>query len=223
MSDSARDSLPNSLTGELTSQIRQLILRGDYAPDQPIRARDVQQRFGVSHIPIREALRTLEGEGLVRYLPRRGAVATGVSREELVEIYGLRKMIECHTALQSAPHYTDEQIVELESSLKELEIAHRADPHGEPFFTSHEHFHWLLLQPFAGPITERVIRNLWQASRRYVQMSIRARPHSHGEHHRDLMDAARRRDGHLLAERLDVHLSITENSLTDAMRPVAAS
>jgi DNA-binding GntR family transcriptional regulator len=215
--------LSNSLAEELTGRNREMIIRGELPPGRPIRARHLKERFGVSHIPIREALRTLEGEGLIKYTPQHGAVPTSVSAEELIEIYGLRRLIECHAAQMSAPHYTDEQLASLETSLHALEAGHRADPHGEAFFTAHQEFHWLLLQPFAGPSTERVIRNLWQASQRYVHLSITARPQSHGEHHRDLMDAARRRDGDLLKVRLDEHLSITEDSLTVAMAPVAAS
>ena len=66
--------------------------------------RQLEQCFGVSHIPIREAIRRLEAEGLVVNVPKRGAVAAGVSLEEFDDIYDLRRIIEprCRCACRPA-------------------------------------------------------------------------------------------------------------------------
>ncbi len=210
-------SSSRSLANGVTAQIRQLIVSGELAPGKPIRARELKERFGVSHIPIREALRTLEGEGLVNYLPQRGAIATDVSADELVEIYELRRLIECHAAQCSAPRYDAAHLTRLDSAMHALEDAHAVDRHGEAFFAAHLAFHWLLLQPSASTYTHRVLQTLWQASRRYVHLSITTRPQSHGEHHRAIMAAARERDGEKISKLLEEHLRITEDSLTSAL------
>jgi DNA-binding GntR family transcriptional regulator len=66
----------------IESELRERILLGDIEPGGRINVRRLEQHFGVSHIPIREAIRRLEAEGLVVNVPKRGAVAAGVSLNE---------------------------------------------------------------------------------------------------------------------------------------------
>ncbi|WP_285705764.1 GntR family transcriptional regulator [Microtetraspora sp. NBRC 16547] len=141
---------------------------------------------------------------------------TEISLSELEEVYALRRMIECDAARRSAPNYTDEHLSQLEASLVALETTHAQDRHGEEFFAAHGEFHWLLLQPYAGVYTERLLRQLWAASRRYIHMSIATRPFPTVGHHREIFEAALARDADLVTTRLDDHLRITEDSLKDA-------
>ena len=67
-----------------------------YPPGARINVRRLEAVYGVSHIPIREAIRRLEGEGLVVNVPKRGVVAAEVSLKELDEIYDLRRIVEPH-------------------------------------------------------------------------------------------------------------------------------
>lgn len=80
--------------GSVTEQLREAILDGAYPPGFRLVQEELAVRFGVSRIPLREALRTLTGEGLLRSTPGRGTFVTALDLGEIDEIYDLRRLIE---------------------------------------------------------------------------------------------------------------------------------
>src|SRR6266542_3701628 len=109
-----------SLVDNVTERLRSALLTGDIQPGERIRVTALEKRFGVSHIPIREALRRLETEGLVVTLPQRTAVAAGV---DLDGLYDLRRMIEGEVAERAAERMTPEALASLREALAALEEA----------------------------------------------------------------------------------------------------
>ncbi|WP_153414914.1 GntR family transcriptional regulator [Nocardia macrotermitis] len=79
---------------DVASQLRVAIVEGVYPPGHRLVQEELADRFGVSRIPLREAIRTLEGEGLLRSEPGRGTYVTALDIEEIDEIYDLRRLIE---------------------------------------------------------------------------------------------------------------------------------
>src|SRR5678810_63542 len=84
-----------TLTGMTADAIRERILRGRYPEGSPLRQDAIGAELGVSRIPVREALRQLEAEGLVTFNPHRGAIVSSLSLEEIGELFELRAEIEC--------------------------------------------------------------------------------------------------------------------------------
>ncbi len=80
--------------GDLTSQLRTSIVEGIYPPGHRLVQEELADRFGVSRIPLREAIRTLAGEGLLRSVPGRGTFVTALDLDEIDEIYDLRRLVE---------------------------------------------------------------------------------------------------------------------------------
>ena len=163
--------LQKTIVDEVTVRIRQEVLSGRILPGQRIRLRTLQELLGVSHIPIREALRSLEAEGLVENIPQRGAIATPLSAEELAEVYDLRRLLEPAIADRAIPKLTKEQLHLASEALDALKAVpgQWASPE---FPEAHRRFHWLLLQPGATKLIERVLAQLWQTSERYVRFSM---------------------------------------------------
>src|SRR5437868_10445798 len=81
--------------GMVADVLRDAIRSGDLKGGQPLRQDELAAQFGLSRIPVREALRRLEGEGLVTVNPHRGAVVSILSNEELHEICEIRVALEC--------------------------------------------------------------------------------------------------------------------------------
>src|SRR5438132_13826238 len=84
-----------TVAGMTVEALRERILRGDYPEGEPLRQDALADELGVSRIPVREALRQLEAEGLVTFSPHRGAVVSSLSLEEIDELFELRAQIEC--------------------------------------------------------------------------------------------------------------------------------
>ena len=90
--------------------LRERILRGDYPDGEPLRQDALADELGVSRIPVREALRQLEAEGLVTFHPHRGAVVASLSLDEIAELFELRAEIECDLLRRAIPKMTQEQL-----------------------------------------------------------------------------------------------------------------
>src|SRR5689334_1088150 len=83
-----------TLTSMTADAIRERILRGVYPEGKPLRQDAIGVELGVSRIPVREALRQLEAEGLVTFNPHRGAVVSTLSLKQISELFELRAEIE---------------------------------------------------------------------------------------------------------------------------------
>ncbi|MEZ4730734.1 MAG: GntR family transcriptional regulator [Caldilineaceae bacterium] len=78
------------ITETIAAALRTDILQGSYKSNAPLRQDEIAARFGVSKIPVREALQQLKAEGLVTFFPNRGAVVSTLSSAEVDEIYAMR-------------------------------------------------------------------------------------------------------------------------------------
>lgn len=83
-----------SVVDLVARELRALILRGELRPGERLIEERLTERFGISRPPLREALRLLEHEGLVQRQPRRGAIVTPLSADDVREIYSLRWALE---------------------------------------------------------------------------------------------------------------------------------
>src|SRR5215211_5143679 len=106
--------------------LRERILRGVYPEGEPLRQDALADELGVSRIPVREALRQLEAEGLVTFSPHRGAVVSTLSLSEVEELFELRADIECDLLCRAIPRMTVEQLDRANDVLDEFERALKA-------------------------------------------------------------------------------------------------
>jgi DNA-binding GntR family transcriptional regulator len=200
-----------SLVDSVTERLRQEILTGRIPPGERILVGDVERRFGVSHIPIREALRRLEAEGLVVTTPQRATLASGVALDDLAGLYDLRRIIEITVARRAVDYVGEAEIAAVRDALARLEAA-AADPSSSDFWERHREFHWALLAPGGSDWIARVLDQLWQRAERYVRLfaSMVGSIDAPMREHRELVEAYARRDGDVLAELLLQHLTATE-------------
>jgi len=187
--------------------IRDRIIRGVYPEDEPLRQDALAVELGVSGIPIREALRQLEAEGLVTCSPHRGAIVSSLSLAEIEEVFALRAMIESELLRLSITRITAEHIQRADEILTGYERAlheHNVASWGELNWELHS----TLYAPADRPLTMGVAQRLHQHSDRYPRMRLAL---THGEsqaeeEHRAILDAARRRDGRAARPTLREHI-----------------
>ena len=99
-----------SLVDRLAAAIRQKVLEGDFPSGHRLRQEALADEFGVSRTPVREALRKLEADGLVRVEPNRGAVVRGVRAREVREAYEVRAELEGLAASLAATRINDDEL-----------------------------------------------------------------------------------------------------------------
>jgi DNA-binding GntR family transcriptional regulator len=114
-------SIPRTVRDALVETLRDEIVRGDLIPGQYLRLEEVAGRFDVSTMPVREALRDLEAEGLVTIFPHRGAIVTRLSADELQDIYDIRVVLEEMATRLAVPLMTEATLTELTSLVDQME------------------------------------------------------------------------------------------------------
>lgn len=107
--------------------LREAILDGRLKPGERLVERDLAEKFRASRTPIREALRKLETEDFLEYLPRRGDVVKGVSAADIDEVYLLREMMEALAVRQSVVNLTETDIERLRRVVEKTNQAQAAD------------------------------------------------------------------------------------------------
>ncbi len=200
----------------VTERLRRELLTGEIEPGGRIRVGELERRFGVSHIPIREALRRLEVEGLVVTSPQRATLAAGIALDDLAGLYDLRRLVEVPVAKRAAEQATDDDIGHVRESLRLLEAAAR-DPQSAEFWERHRAFHSALLAPGSTAWIRRLLDQVWQSAERYVRLTVATfgTMENAMREHRAMAAAFEGRDGSRVAELLEQHLTGTEQTLRD--------
>jgi len=216
-SSSTRVALSPSVTQELVDRVRALILTREIPAGSRLLPKDLQERFGVSVVPVREALRTLEAEGLVVTLPRKGTRVTQLTLSELENTYAMRRLIEPPLMAKAVADRTPDHI-ELATGLHH-ELHELGGGDVERFLDVHRRFHQSLLAPALDPVAERVLGQLWLTSERYVRLAVTAfhvdEPAEH--HHRALLDAFAEGDVEATATETVRHLDLVEATIKTAV------
>lgn len=188
------------------NQLRTAIVRGELAPGAPIRQDALAEKLGVSRVPLREALKILEGEGQVSYLPHRGYSVAELSVADLVEVYRIRQLLESEAVRIAVPQLTAVDEMEIRTALELTEAAGKSgDVTG--MTAANREFHFRLFSAAQKPRLLRLIRLLWDNTDAY-----RAVYYGDAEHradvaaeHQQIMRAIGQRDAELLVELLDQH------------------
>ncbi|MEJ7810016.1 MAG: GntR family transcriptional regulator [Gemmatimonadaceae bacterium] len=196
-----------TIAGMAEDALRERILRGAYHEGAPLRQDALAAELGVSRIPVREALRQLEAEGLVTFSPHRGATVSTLSLAEIEEVFALRAEIESGLVRRAVPRLTAEQIRRADEILDAYERA----LHGGDIAAWGElnwQFHSTLYAPAERPITMGIVQRLHRHSDRYLRMQLAL---THGEsraneEHRAIAEAARARDARGAALLLREHI-----------------
>ncbi|WP_165311667.1 GntR family transcriptional regulator [Vibrio ziniensis] len=176
----------------IAKYLREAIVTGKINENAPIRQDEVAKAFNVSKIPVREALKRLEAEGLVLFQRNRGAVVAQISELELAQIFEIRVMLECEILRLAIPNMD-------EATLKRAEEICAGFENEEDVGRWSEHnwlFHNCLYQPAQRPIMLDMIRSLYDKLERHLrlQMTIAQGKERANQEHRQLLDICRSKD-----------------------------
>ncbi len=201
------------------TRLREGILRGTYPEGEPLRQDAIADEFGVSRIPVREALRQLEAEGLVTFSPHRGAVVSSLSLAEIEEVFSLRADIECELLRRAIPGLTDEQLRQTTQILDSYERVLR-DGEVATWGELNWQFHSSLYAAADRPVTMGVVQRLHQQSDRYSRMQLAL---THGERraneeHRAIVAAVKRGDAKRAITLMKQHILGAGRALVDFLR-----
>ena len=195
----------------IANHLRDAIVSGAFAEGEPIRQDEVARMFGVSKIPVREALKRLEAEGLVAFSRNRGAVVASITDPEIAQILEVRAILECAALKFSVPQMTEQTFQRAERYCDafndETDVARFAELNWS--------FHSCLFEDARRPFLLNLIRSLNDKIERYlrIQMALSATKDIDNREHREILAACRAGDADLAASLLNAHILAASESL----------
>ena len=204
--------LKGTTTPDAVAEIlRQDIMAGRVGPGEALRQQDLAARFGVSRIPIREALRQLESDGLVSVYPNRGAFVVTLGADEVAEIMDMRLLLEADLLRRSVPRMSDEDV----SRIAEAAVANERTAGSADWVTTDRAFHEALYLPAQRPRQMRIVfalrRDIERHARLHADLPIRREQWLND--HRLIVEACQARDAEAAATALMVHIAGTGDFL----------
>lgn len=188
--------------------IKKSIIDGKLAVGERIVEKTFADAFRVSRTPVREALRRLETEGHVEYIPRTGVIVSGVSKEDVIEVYKIRKSLEALMLEQVIENIKDEDI---ESLQKSIQIATN-DVQSDDISVVMEHyegFNDILLRVANMPRLTTVLGQIKEYVYRFrrISASKQKRREEVAKEHKDILEAIIAKDHSKAVELNNIHLN----------------
>lgn len=151
--------------------IRRRIIAGELPAGFQLRQDALAAELGISRIPVREALVQLEGEGLVRIVPHKGAVVSEMSVAEINELFMLRGLLEPLLLKKSAPRLTPDDFAQVDAILAEYkEELHAQD--STRWGELNTQVHHVLMSRADQPRTAAIVTTLLQQTDRYTRLQL---------------------------------------------------
>jgi DNA-binding GntR family transcriptional regulator len=208
-------SIAQTTSSAVTQLLRKSIDRGRWASGAPLRQEEIAAEFGVSRVPVREALFQLQAEGLVQLVPNKGVYVRSVSAAELREWFRLRSLIEADILADAVPLHTPATINRLETVQAALDKAHSV----ADWIAGDREFHEALYAPAQRTESMAIVRRLRHQVDRFYFARMKPGTRAQGWHqeHHALIRAVRRHDAKAAAKVLQAHLAETERSALAAL------
>jgi len=175
--------------------LRERILSNDIEPGTRLKVRDVGNQYQASDIPVREALRMLERDGLVETAPYVGARATTLTAKEVEETYFIRSHLESIATGLAADRITDDELAELDALMAKMDAAVEAQD-GPAFSDLNREFHRTIIASCGNDMLRELTMDIWQRHSGFQRVfrMVPERIAASQSEHEGIMDALRARD-----------------------------
>jgi DNA-binding GntR family transcriptional regulator len=205
---------PLSTSTWLLDSLRSAILAGTLEENTPVRQEELAATYGVSRMPVREALRSLEAEGWVIHRPNKGVVVAPLDPEDAAEIFDIRAVLEALALRRSVPLLDERQRGDAVAALAALETAAP-----DVVLSAHRAFH-LSLCAAAGGRLLRLIGQQLDAAERYLRAEatlLRVMDEDRYEH-RALLERTLARDARAVVRLIEKHVAGAGAELAETLR-----
>jgi DNA-binding GntR family transcriptional regulator len=211
MSDGTRLQL-HTANKAVANLLREEIERGALPPGTRLRQSDLARRFGVSTTPVREALASLQAEGLVQIDAHRGAIVFTPTVEDMRQCFAIRRALEPLAAAEAVQHLTDSDLDALESLLHEM----RAVDDFDTWVDMNDEFHMRLYRVSGNARLQDIIESLRKSSRFYISLYVRQGESTSraDAEHEEILAACRARDTVVVRSLMRRHVENTLRGVT---------
>ena len=209
-----------SLTSAVADKLREEIIRGAIPEGAQLRQDAIAVQYHVSRIPVREALRQLDAEGLITIVPNRGAIVPALSPTDIEELFTIRALLEPEILKYSIPRLTDSDFAEADVVLRRYESELQREDHLFSWGRLNWQFHSILYSRAERPYSMTIIRNVNNSGELYTRLQLYL---THGikranEEHHQILELCRQRDVPDACKLLKQHIQYAGQSLKQALQ-----
>jgi DNA-binding GntR family transcriptional regulator len=200
----------SSLHDTLVTHLRELILNGELRPGDKLPEQKLCERFGVSRTPMREAVKVLAAEGVLRLQISRGAIVAETTAEEIDELFPIMAALESVAGEQACKLATDEQIARLRRLHDEM-IAQYASGQESAYLRNNRAIHEALIEMSGNATLSSMYQQILTRIHciRFVVGKSSEQWKKAIDEHEGIVDALEKRDGKRLGELLKSHVNGT--------------
>lgn len=203
-----------SLKQQVYNILKEDILNQHFVDDEVLNERKISEELNVSRTPVREALKALEAEGMVQYVPYKGIVIKKMGEKDLKNIFQIRTALELLTIELAIPNLSAEDILELEKChLQQQEVLANKDKKiKERFIDLDTKFHGILLKMANNELLTAMISDIRDKIRRFGMNAIFCGEFRYQEtikEHHSIMEAVKSRDIDAAKEQMKYHMQKT--------------
>jgi len=196
-----------ALHAELVDRLRDMIHDGTLSPGAKVPERALCEHFGVSRTPLREALKVLAAEALIKLTPNRGASVAALTLADLEEVFPVMACLEALSGELACERITDEEIDEIRALHEEM-VEHYRRRDLTPYFKLNQKIHALMLKAADNPTLEAMHRSLSGriVRARYLANMSKKRWAEAVAEHGEILEALAARDAKRLSRLLREHV-----------------
>lgn len=230
MTNSTRQDLTThkQLRRVVAERLRAEILGGTLKPGEWLRQERVAQEYGVSQMPVREALKELAAEGLVEHVPYRGVRVVAFSADDVADLYAARGFLEGMAARAAAEHITSEELAELRDLQAQMGTRQAPEALAE-YLELNRRFHQLICTASRRAYLIRLLNQIWAAFPTMLwgnvaaatEISLPERNASDLAEHPEILDALARHDADSAERLIRQHIASTGAELVAHLRRAA--
>ena len=192
--------------------LREAILNGLLDPGTMLNQSEIAEKFRISRMPVRDALKMLAQEGLVRLVLHHGARVTHFSDRDIQEIYAIRKILEGYAVREAIPHITKAVIAKLEDINRAIEQNSRKGK-VDSMIKENERFHLLLYEGCKNEKLLELLKNLWSSYPKRIFWQIQGRADQVVHQHKEILAAVKAKDANRAQKLVQAHLLLAQAGL----------
>ena len=206
--------IPSDLTDLTYNSIKQHILDGHFADDEKLTEASLSEQLGISRSPIREALNSLEKEGLIRIEPRRGAYVKQFSPKEVLDLYNLREVLEAYAVRMA--EVTPKLIASLEASIERIRTL-LAENKKLEFMAEDVYFHNMIAAASGNEALCAVLDNVQNQLRLFRIRTYKLSSSTAPSAHKAIVDALKQGDRRVAVKAIRDHIDYVRSHLLQAV------
>ncbi|MEW5814647.1 MAG: GntR family transcriptional regulator [Spirochaetota bacterium] len=189
------------------------IISGKLTPGTSVTITELAEQLGVSLMPVRQALKTLEAKNLIHIQKNRRLIIRKLSIDDLNELFEIRMKLEHDAALNAARNCTEQTVERLKTLLAEMKDCNDT----ELYLEKNREFHHTIYQSAGKPILFEIIEDLWHRVSPYMYLYLKRDVNNHDLYHEGILKGMRNRNPQEVCKWLKIDLKKAAQELADQL------